>query len=107
MENEHFLNFKKASEIKFPLKIGPFIVKNKFSLPVIEGLLQDMNFMKASKPTMILIISYHRGGNKIKTNGVSYLPDDLHQDPPDAVKLITKSVTIYLLLQPPMAQLFD
>ena len=45
VENEHFINFRKASEIKFPLNVGPFIIKNKFSLPVIEGLLQDMNFM--------------------------------------------------------------
>ena len=49
MENEHFLNFRKASKIKFPLKVGPFIVKNKAYLQVIDGFLQDMNFMKAAK----------------------------------------------------------
>ena len=35
VENEHFLNFRKASDIKFPLKVGPFIVKNKVALLVI------------------------------------------------------------------------
>ena len=39
MENEHFLSFRKASEIKFTLKVGPFIIKNKFSLLVVEILL--------------------------------------------------------------------
>ena len=48
MENEQILNFRKASDIKFPLKVGPFIVKSKYALPVIEGLLQDINFMKES-----------------------------------------------------------
>ena len=39
VENEHFMNFRKAFEIKFPLKVGPFIIKNKATLPLIEGLL--------------------------------------------------------------------
>ena len=34
VENEHFLRFRKASKIKFPLKVGPFIIKNKVYLPV-------------------------------------------------------------------------
>ena len=29
VENEHFINFRKAYEIKFSLKVGPFIIKNK------------------------------------------------------------------------------
>ena len=49
VENEPFINFRKASEIKFPLKVGPFIIKRKAYLIVIEGLLQDTNFMKATK----------------------------------------------------------
>ena len=49
VENEHFLNFKKSSKNKFPLKVVPFIMKNKVALTIIEGLLQDMNFMKTSK----------------------------------------------------------
>ena len=39
VENEYLLSFRKASEIKFPLKVGPFIIKNKDSLPIVEGLL--------------------------------------------------------------------
>ena len=49
MEIEHFLSFRKASKIKFPLKVRPFIIKNKFSLQVVEGFLQHMNFMKDTK----------------------------------------------------------
>ena len=43
VENEHFLSFIKDFEIKFPLNVGPFIIKNKATLPVFEGLLHDMN----------------------------------------------------------------
>ena len=44
VDNEHFLNFKKSSEIKFPWVVGPFIIKNKSSLPMIESLLREMWF---------------------------------------------------------------
>ena len=49
IENDHFMSFRKASETKFPFKVGPFITKNKASLLVVEGLLQDMNLMKDTK----------------------------------------------------------
>ena len=39
VENEDFLRTRNYSKIKFPLKVGPFIIKNKASLPVVEGLL--------------------------------------------------------------------
>ena len=72
MENEHFLDFRKAYEIKFPLKVGPFIINNKVALPVIEGLLQDMNFMKASKinndPRHIISHRRQRNNNKAFDN---------------------------------------
>ena len=35
VENEHFINFRKASEIKFPWVVGPFIIKIKAAFPVI------------------------------------------------------------------------
>ena len=38
VENEHFLSFRKNYEIKFPLKVDPFLTKNKVDLPVVEGL---------------------------------------------------------------------
>ena len=68
MENEHFLRFRKAYEIKFPLKLGPFIIKNKVALIVVEILLQDMNFMKATKINSdpYHIISQRRKQNKNK-----------------------------------------
>ena len=70
VENEDFLRTRNSSKIKFPLKVGPFIIKNKASLPVVEGLLQDMNFMKATKSIMLHIISFHRGGNITRTNNL-------------------------------------
>ena len=36
LENEHFNSFKKDSKIKFPWVVGPFIIKNKVSLPLDE-----------------------------------------------------------------------
>ena len=38
-EEEHFGAFQKSSNVKFPLKVGPFIFKNKSALLVIEKLL--------------------------------------------------------------------
>ena len=45
-EEEHFGAFKKYSNIKFPLKVGPFIFKNKCALMVVEKLLEIMDFQK-------------------------------------------------------------
>ena len=69
VENELFINFKKAFQIKFSLKVGPLLIKNKVSLLVIEGLLQDMNFMKATKVNYDLhhLISQRRQMNKNKS----------------------------------------
>ena len=46
VENENFVSFKKASKVKFPWVVGPFIIKNKFALPVVESMLHGMNFKK-------------------------------------------------------------
>ena len=48
-EEEHFGAFKKYSDVKFPLKVGPFIFKNKSALLVIEKLLEVMDFQKEEK----------------------------------------------------------
>ena len=48
-EEEHFRAFKKSSDVKFPLKVGPFIFKNKSPLLVIEKLLAVMDFQKEEK----------------------------------------------------------
>ena len=44
VENDHFNNFRKSSDIKFPWAIGPFVIKNKAALPLIESLLREMGF---------------------------------------------------------------
>ena len=48
-EEEHFRAFKKSFDDKFPLKVGPFIFKNKSALLVIEKLLEVMYFQKEEK----------------------------------------------------------
>ena len=45
-EEEHFGAFKKSSNLKFLLKVGPFIFKNKSALMVVENLLEIMDFQK-------------------------------------------------------------
>ena len=42
VESEYFINFKKSTEIKFPWVVGPFIIKSRVSLPVVENLLKEM-----------------------------------------------------------------
>ena len=49
VEEEHFGAFKKSLNVKFPLKVGPFIFKNKSALLVIEKLLEVMDFQKEQK----------------------------------------------------------
>ena len=45
-EEEHVGAFKKSSNVKFPLKVGSFIFKNKGALVFIEKLLVGMEFKK-------------------------------------------------------------
>ena len=42
VEIEHFLNYKKSIEIKYPWDVGPFVNKNKVALLMIESLLKGM-----------------------------------------------------------------
>ena len=46
VEEEHFGAFKKSSNIKFPLKVGSFIFKNKGALVFVEKLLESMDFQR-------------------------------------------------------------
>ena len=48
-EEEHFGAFKKSSNIKFPLKVGPLIFENKISLMIMEKLLEIMDYEKEQK----------------------------------------------------------
>ena len=45
VETKHFLNFKNYTEIRYPWAVGPFIIKNKDALPMIESLLKEMVFL--------------------------------------------------------------
>ena len=79
VENQHFINSRKDYEIKLPLKVGPFIIKYKFGFPMIEGILQDMNFMKSTKVNYDPhhIISQRRKHNKMKNFNVGKQKDQL------------------------------
>ena len=44
VEEEHFLNAKKGSNISFPWEVGPYTVKSKASLPMVYNLLKGMGF---------------------------------------------------------------
>ena len=44
VEDEHFSSFKRTSEIKFPWTVGPFVVKRKSTLQMIESMLREMGF---------------------------------------------------------------
>lgn len=48
-ETEHFIDYKKASNIKFHYNIGPFVIKTRLALPIIEKLLKAMNFREVDK----------------------------------------------------------
>ena len=67
-EEEHFIAFKKSSDVKFPLNFGPFIFKNKSALLVVEKLLEVMDFEKEEKMNYDPhhIISQRRKLNKNK-----------------------------------------
>ena len=67
-QEEHFRAFKKYSDVKFPLKFGPFIFKNRSALLVIEKLLEVMDFQKEKKVNYDPhhIISHRKQLNKNK-----------------------------------------
>ena len=44
VEEEHFLNFKKSSNLVFPWKLGPYTVKNRATLPLVSNSLRGMEF---------------------------------------------------------------
>ena len=44
VEIEHFLKYKKSIDIKYPWVVGPFTIKNKGALPMVEGLLRELGF---------------------------------------------------------------
>jgi hypothetical protein len=44
LETKHFLKAHKASNLKFPFIVGPFVVKNKSCLPHIQSKLSEFGF---------------------------------------------------------------
>ena len=48
-KEEHFGAFKKSPNIKFPLKVGSFIFKNKGALVFVEKLLENMDFQREQR----------------------------------------------------------
>ena len=44
LDIEHFLKYKKSTDIKNPWTVGLFTIKNKGSLPMVEALLIDLGF---------------------------------------------------------------
>ena len=44
IEIEHFQKYKKSTEVKYPWVVGPFTIKNKGALPMVEGLLRELGF---------------------------------------------------------------
>jgi hypothetical protein len=48
-EIEHFLKAHKASNLKFPFIVGPFVVKNKSCLPRIQAKFKEFGFTKLQR----------------------------------------------------------
>ena len=44
VEEEHILNFRKSLDNKFPWEKGPYVVKSRAAIPVIDSLLKSMGF---------------------------------------------------------------
>ena len=65
VEDENFLSYKKNSKIKFPWTIGPFVIKRKSSLPMIERMLREMGFLVESS---INYDPHHIISNRIQAN---------------------------------------
>jgi len=68
VEDNNFLLFKQATDIKYPFTLGPFTVKNKNAAIYIEKLLKDMGFETdmAIEYDSLNIISKRRTDHRIK-----------------------------------------
>ena len=68
IEEEHILSFRKSSSINFPWEIGPYAVKSRTSLPLVDSLLKSMGFSlgQAINYDPHQIISKRRQVNKNK-----------------------------------------
>ena len=68
VENENFISFGKSLEVKFPWVVGPFIMKSKSSLNVVEILLKGIDFKTIFSMSYdpLHVISTRRQVNKSK-----------------------------------------
>ena len=68
VEEEHFLNSKKSSNLIFPWEVGPYTVRSRVSLPLVGSLLKDMGFSleQAVNYNPHQIISKRRKDHKCK-----------------------------------------
>ena len=68
VEEEHILSFRKSSIINFPWEIGPYTLKSRTSLPLVDSLLKSMGFSlgHAINYDPHQIISKRRQANKRK-----------------------------------------
>ena len=44
VKEEDILNFRKSLDMKFPWEAGPYVVKSRATLPIIDNLLNSMGF---------------------------------------------------------------
>ena len=44
VKEEHILKFRKSLDIKFPWEEGPYVVKSRAALPIIDNFLRSMGF---------------------------------------------------------------
>ena len=68
IEEEHILSFKKNIDIIFPLVEGPYVLKSRPSLPIIDNLLRSMGFSLGASINYdpYKVISKRRQANKNK-----------------------------------------
>ena len=45
VEEDHILSFRKSLDIKFLCEEGPYVVKSRVALPIIDNLLRSMGFL--------------------------------------------------------------
>ena len=68
VEEEHFMNYKKRSNLIFPWEVGPYTLRSIASLPLVGNLLRDMGYSleQAMNYDPHQIISKRRNAHKCK-----------------------------------------
>ena len=68
IEEEHFLSYKKSSNLIFPWEVEPYTVRSRYALPLVTNLLRGMGFSlgQAVNYDPHKIISKRRKAHKCK-----------------------------------------